>query len=411
MPPLRQCQRRPQGPVQGADGRASRASPSWTPGLPGCPRHERRLGSPACRSAAGAARSRGLTSVCSAHPWVIEAALAAPGEATVLIEATCNQVNQEGGYTGMTPADFRGFVEGIAQSAGFARDAPHPRRRSSRPQSVEASAGRRSDAAGARRWSRPTSRRASPRSTSTPAWAASASRRRSATRSSRRGRPASPRSPRRRPSGRGSEPPVYVIGTEVPPPGGATHSLDAIEVTRPEAALATLAEHRRAFASAGHRQRLRAGDRGRRPARRRVRSRPRRRLTSRRRRASSARCSTREPASSSRPTPPTTSRPSCSSALVDDGFAILKVGPALTFAMREALYGLDRIADASATRRAPTARSRRAMERLMLAQPGSLAALLWRHAGRAAPAPPLQLQRPHPLLLAGARGARRRWPS
>ena len=31
------------------------------------------------------------------------------------------------------------------------------------------------------------------------------------------------------------------------------------------------------------------------------------------------------------------------SALVDDGFAILKVGPGLTFALREALYGLDAI--------------------------------------------------------------------
>ena len=29
-------------------------------------------------------------------------------------------------------------------------------------------------------------------------------------------------------------------------------------------------------------------------------------------------------------------------ALVEDGFAILKVGPGLTFALREALYGLDR---------------------------------------------------------------------
>jgi tagatose-1,6-bisphosphate aldolase non-catalytic subunit AgaZ/GatZ len=37
----------------------------------------------------------------------------------VLIEATCNQVNHQGGYTGMTPADFRGFVEGIAQGIGF----------------------------------------------------------------------------------------------------------------------------------------------------------------------------------------------------------------------------------------------------------------------------------------------------
>ncbi len=32
--------------------------------------------------------------------------------------------------------------------------------------------------------------------------------------------------------------------------------------------------------------------------------------------------------------------------LVTDGFAILKVGPALTFALREALYGLDQIAAA-----------------------------------------------------------------
>lgn len=32
--------------------------------------------------------------------------------------------------------------------------------------------------------------------------------------------------------------------------------------------------------------------------------------------------------------------------LVDDGFAILKVGPALTFALRQALYGIDHIAQA-----------------------------------------------------------------
>jgi D-tagatose 6-phosphate 4-epimerase len=36
--------------------------------------------------------------------------------------------------------------------------------------------------------------------------------------------------------------------------------------------------------------------------------------------------------------------PAALAALVRDGFAILKVGPALTFAMREALYGLDHIA-------------------------------------------------------------------
>ena len=63
----------------------------------------------------------GVTSVCSAHPLVIEAALLHSARAArrVLIEATCNQVNQEGGYTGMTPADFRGFVETIASRIGF----------------------------------------------------------------------------------------------------------------------------------------------------------------------------------------------------------------------------------------------------------------------------------------------------
>lgn len=38
-------------------------------------------------------------------------------------------------------------------------------------------------------------------------------------------------------------------------------------------------------------------------------------------------------------------------ALVENGFAILKVGPALTFAFREALYGLSRIADILAPER------------------------------------------------------------
>jgi D-tagatose-1,6-bisphosphate aldolase subunit GatZ/KbaZ len=58
----------------------------------------------------------GLTSVCSAHPIVFEAALRQGNadDSPVLIEATCNQVNHHGGYTGMTPADFRAFVQGIA---------------------------------------------------------------------------------------------------------------------------------------------------------------------------------------------------------------------------------------------------------------------------------------------------------
>jgi D-tagatose-1,6-bisphosphate aldolase subunit GatZ/KbaZ len=53
-------------------------------------------------------------------------------------------------------------------------------------------------------------------------------------------------------------------------------------------------------------------------------------------------------------------------ALVEDGFAILKVGPGLTFALREALYGLDAIA-AELDGRPRTLEP--AMEALMLDKP------------------------------------------
>lgn len=45
--------------------------------------------------------------------------------------------------------------------------------------------------------------------------------------------------------------PTYVIGTEVPTPGGAQHALDSLEVTRPEVALQTVDVHQKAFADAG----------------------------------------------------------------------------------------------------------------------------------------------------------------
>lgn len=63
----------------------------------------------------------GIYSVCSANEYVIEAAMerAMQRNKEVLIEATANQVNQYGGYTGMKPEDFREFVYAIAKKAGF----------------------------------------------------------------------------------------------------------------------------------------------------------------------------------------------------------------------------------------------------------------------------------------------------
>jgi D-tagatose-1,6-bisphosphate aldolase subunit GatZ/KbaZ len=62
----------------------------------------------------------GIASLCSAHPWVLRTALRGP--APVLIEATCNQVNQFGGYTGMTPETFVTFVRNLAIENNFRLD-------------------------------------------------------------------------------------------------------------------------------------------------------------------------------------------------------------------------------------------------------------------------------------------------
>lgn len=64
----------------------------------------------------GKGGQRGIYSCCSANEFVIRAALrrARDRDTVALIEATANQVNQDGGYTGMTPADFREFVDLLA---------------------------------------------------------------------------------------------------------------------------------------------------------------------------------------------------------------------------------------------------------------------------------------------------------
>lgn len=66
----------------------------------------------------------GICSVCSANELVLEAAMerAARQDGYVLIEATSNQVNQLGGYTGMRPADFYAYAQTIAQRVGLDRE-------------------------------------------------------------------------------------------------------------------------------------------------------------------------------------------------------------------------------------------------------------------------------------------------
>ena len=63
----------------------------------------------------------GVFSVCSANTWVLEAAMnqALEDGSVLAIESTSNQVNQFGGYTGLTPPRFVSFIHSIAERTGF----------------------------------------------------------------------------------------------------------------------------------------------------------------------------------------------------------------------------------------------------------------------------------------------------
>ena len=283
---------------------------------------------------------RGVTSVCSAHPFVIEAALRQAKEAadTVLIEATCNQVNHQGGYTGMTAGDFRDFVFGIADRVGLPKGCivlggdhlgPNPWK----GQSADEAMGEAEHMvasyveAGFRKIHLDTSMACRNDPVPLP----------EKTIAERAARLASVAE--RVAAARNVEL-YYVIGTEVPIPGGAHESIETLEVTDPGAALRTVASHRRAFRAAGVDA---AFDRvialvvqpgvefgseniiDYAPERAADLSRTLGQLPGLVFEAHSTDYQSRESLS----------------ALVRDGFAILKVGPGLTFAMREALYGLD----------------------------------------------------------------------
>ena len=71
-----------------------------------------------------AGKRRGSYAVCSAHPWVIDAAVQRALETGSLlhVESTANQVNQFGGYSGKTPREFAAHIHTAARNAGLARD-------------------------------------------------------------------------------------------------------------------------------------------------------------------------------------------------------------------------------------------------------------------------------------------------
>jgi D-tagatose 6-phosphate 4-epimerase len=194
-------------------------------------------------------RRTGITSVCSAHPDVIGAALALGRRrgSPVLIEATCNQVNHEGGYTGMTPSDFRHFVETIAAVEGFdlrqlilGGDHLGPNPWTHLPADAAMDRACAMVAAYAKAGFTKIHLDASMSCAGDPMPLPDAE---IAARSARMAAVAERHAT--------DAAPVYVIGTEVPIPGGALEEVEHLSVTTPDAARHTTDLHRAAFATAG----------------------------------------------------------------------------------------------------------------------------------------------------------------
>jgi D-tagatose-1,6-bisphosphate aldolase subunit GatZ/KbaZ len=287
--------------------------------------------------------SVGIYSACSAHALVIEAALnqARRQSGPVLIEATSNQVNQDGGYTGMRPADFSRFVYGIAARLGvpgekvlLGGDHLGPNCWQDLPAEAAMIKSEQLIAdyveAGFRKIHLDCSMScADDPSPLTDAVVAARAVRlcNIAEQTWRRA---------------GGEAPVYVVGTEVPVPGGAQESLTELALTGAAAASATIDAHWDAFQSAGlHHVWPRVIGLVVQPG---VEFDHHKVIDFQAPRAAElAAVVEAQPYLVYEAHSTDYQTPANLRALVQRHFAILKVGPGLTFAMREALWALDRI--------------------------------------------------------------------
>ncbi|MGZ5198361.1 MAG: D-tagatose-bisphosphate aldolase, class II, non-catalytic subunit [Telluria sp.] len=312
--------------------------------------------------------SVGLYSVCCSHPVVLAAAMRVAQRygTLLLVEATSNQVDQFGGYTGMTPGQFRDYVHRLARERGFPLDrlvlgGDHlgPNAWQRRDASEALGHAETLVAAYAAAGFHKIHLDCSMRCADDPATLDDAI---VATRSARLAAVADAAA-----QAAGHPLPVYVIGTEVPVPGGESALADAGAPTSPQAAARTREVHCRAFLDAGlhdawrrviamvvqpgvdfdhsHIQHYDAGQA-----------------------SALSQFVAGRPGLVFEAHSTDYQRESALHEMVRDHFAILKVGPAATFALREGLLALCQIEDLLV----PRERASRLMEVLdeaMLAKP------------------------------------------
>jgi D-tagatose-1,6-bisphosphate aldolase subunit GatZ/KbaZ len=288
----------------------------------------------------------GIPSICSANPTVLRIAMqqALARSSPLLIESTSNQVNQDGGYTGQTPVKFYHFVQELARQAGLAEgqlivggDHLGPNPWQSQPAEtamvkacqlvadcvragylkihLDASMRLGGDPADGPDPEVAAQRAAEMCQAAETAW-----------RDSRPGTPA----------------PRYIIGTEVPLPGGEVSAMLELQVTRTESAEQTLEMTRAAFRKSGLENAwerviglvvqpgVEFGDRT-------VHAYHPQKAAALSHWIETVPGMVFEAHSTDYQTP------KALTGLVRNHFAILKVGPGLTFALREALFALEGI--------------------------------------------------------------------
>lgn len=290
----------------------------------------------------------GIYSACTANKHVLKAVMqrAASAGQPALIEATANQVDQNGGYTGMTPEMFVRYVEEIAAQMDFPMDkvilgGDHlgPLTRSNQ-QEAEAmlfaeELVRQYVAAGFTKIHLDTSMRLLDDDTSSQLSDDVIARR--GARLCVAAEAAYAARLKKHPD---APSPVYIIGSEVPIPGGAQEHEEGINVTRPADCQKTLAAFEQAYRANG------LGDAWKRviglvvqPG---VEFGDSEVFVYGREKAAELTESLKDWPQGVFEGHSTDYQPKeALRAMVEDGIAILKVGPALTFGLREALFSLE----------------------------------------------------------------------